>query len=118
MSAVRPDWWIVMPDERNARRRRARCGGCGRAHEKERGAVAGAPFGAARALGAHAECWGSTAHLAVITHLTSAVASSALTCGLAGIGICPQVPTLPSRTFFASLVRASLSLAYLAATSL
>ena len=52
------------------------------------------------------------------TQLTSRVASSAETCGLAGIGICPQTPTPPSRTFLASLATASGSLAYLVATSL
>ncbi len=50
--------------------------------------------------------------------LTSLVASSAETWGLAGIGIWPHTPTPPSRTFLASMGTAFLSLAYLRATSL
>src|SRR5690606_16781795 len=52
------------------------------------------------------------------THLTSVAASSALTCGFAGIGIWPQTPTPPSRTFFVRYSTASLRPAYFAATSL
>src|SRR5450830_179333 len=59
-----------------------------------------------------------TDYFCASTHLTRVWASASLTCGLAGIGIAPQVPEPPFMTFATSLLSASFWPAYLAATSL
>ena len=57
-------------------------------------------------------------YFSVSTQAASCLASASLTCGLAGIGTGPQTPEPPFMIFCASLSTASLSPAYLAATSL
>src|SRR5512135_3810948 len=75
-------------------------------HQRERGAEA--PLSLRAGSGGYCDS----------TYLARVAASCSLTCGFAGMGTWPQLPTPPSRIFLASVAGAFLSFLYFAATSL